>query len=371
MISNKKRTATTSSKSTGEKQKEMQTKDVIIIGGGQSALACGYYLRKTELDFLILDKQESCGGSWQETWDSLTLFSPSEQSSLPGWLMPKSRNDFPERDEVVTYLCHYERRYKLPVERSVEVYDVTRKNGIFKLKTSKGEFQTKTVISATGTWENPFEPEILGKEEFRGKQFHAKEYKNPESFKGQKVLIVGEGNSGAQILADISKVTTTSWATLNDPEFLPDDVDGRVLFSVASAKYYAEQKGEKFDPANYSIGNIVMVPSVKEARKRNALRSNGQLDSLYEYGVIWKNGQKESFDIIIWCTGFHYATRHLESLLNIDDRGKTETKGTAVNAIPGLWMVGYGGWTGYASATLIGVGRSAKKTVQEIVRFLE
>ena len=85
----------------------MNPKDVIIIGGGQSALACAYYLRRTKLDYVILDKQEKCGGSWQEAWDSLILFSPSKQSSLPGWLMPKTKEDFPSRDETVDYLCKY------------------------------------------------------------------------------------------------------------------------------------------------------------------------------------------------------------------------------------------------------------------------
>ena len=149
------------------------------------------------------------------------------------------------------------------------------------------------------------------------------------------------------------KVADSCWATLKEPEYLPDDVDGRVLFNVATARYYAEQKGEKFDPATYNIGNIVMVPSVQDARARGVLKSGGQIETLDETGVIWKNGRKETFDAIIWCTGFHYATQHLSPLLQIDSRGKIKTKGTRATYIPGLWMVGYGGWTGFASATLI------------------
>lgn len=348
----------------------MQLKDVIIIGGGQSALACGYYLRRTKLDYLILDKQEHCGGSWQEAWNSLTLFSPSEQSSLPGWLMPKSRQDFPSRDEVVDYLCNYEKRYKLKVERGVKVNSVQRKNNMFQLSTNNGDFYSKTVVSATGIWERPFIPEVPGRENFKGKQLHASEYKNAEEFNSQKVLVVGEGNSGAQILADVSQVTKTAWATLHQPDFLPDDVDGRVLFNLASAKYYAEQKGEKFDPAKYNLGHIVMVPPVKEARDRGILISKGRFTELHDTGVVWENGKKEDFEAIIWCTGFRYATKHLDLLLKPDFRGKIKTRGTKSTEVDGLWLVGYGGWTGFASATLIGVGRSAKKTVEEIVEYL-
>ena len=83
--------------------------DVIVIGGGQSGLACGYYLRRHKLNFLIVDKEEKCGGAWLHAWDSLMLFSPAEHSSLPGWLMPKSENLFPLKQEVIDYLCQYEK----------------------------------------------------------------------------------------------------------------------------------------------------------------------------------------------------------------------------------------------------------------------
>jgi cation diffusion facilitator CzcD-associated flavoprotein CzcO len=82
--------------------------DVIVIGGGQSALACGYYLRRAKLKYLILDKQDIPGGAWLHSWDSLTLFSPADYSSLPGWLMPKSEHRFPLRQEAIDYLRKYE-----------------------------------------------------------------------------------------------------------------------------------------------------------------------------------------------------------------------------------------------------------------------
>ncbi|MDZ7846986.1 MAG: FAD-dependent oxidoreductase [Owenweeksia sp.] len=205
---------------------------------------------------------------------------------------------------------------------------------------------------------------------FRASSFSSSEYREPDDLNGKKVLIVGEGNSGAQILAEVSKVAETEWATRKEPEYLPDDVDGRVLFDVASARYYAEQKGEKFDATKYNLGNIVMVPPVKRARERDVLNSRGSFDKMDETGVVWEDGTHENFDVVIWCTGFGYATDHLKNLAETDERGKIKTKGTRAVDIPGLWLVGYGGWTGFASATLIGVGRSARKTVQEVERYL-
>jgi len=106
---------------------------LIIIGGGQSALACAYYLRRTDLDYVLLDRQPSCGGAWQHAWDALTLFSPAEHSSLPGWWMPKSKGDYPTKAEAIDYLCRYEERYQFPIERPVEVYIPVHLTPLFRL----------------------------------------------------------------------------------------------------------------------------------------------------------------------------------------------------------------------------------------------
>lgn len=350
--------------------KQNKIYDLIIIGGGQSALACGYYLRRTDLDYIILDNQKECGGAWLHGWDSLTLFSPAEHSSLPGWMMPKSKNEFPTKEEVIDYVCEYEKRYKLPVKRPDKVQNVEKKDH-FKITTDKTTFYSKTIISATGTWGKPFIPDIPGKDSFTGEQLHSAHYKNAEDFVDKKVLIVGEGNSGAQILAEVSKVANTVWSARKTPEYLPDDVDGRVLFDQASAKYYAEKKGEKFDMSKYNLGNIVMVPSVKEARERGVLHAKGQFEKFHEKGVVWEDGNKEDFDAVIWCTGFGYATDHLKNIVTTDERGKIKTNGTRSIEEERLWLVGYGGWTDFASATLIGVGRSARQTIKEVDEYLD
>ena len=346
------------------------TYDIIIIGGGQSALACAYFLQRSGLNYLVLDDQPTSGGAWLHAWDSLTLFSPAEYSSLPGWMMPKSENKFPLKDEVIDYLKAYEQRYKIRIQRPVLVDAVHKTNFGFELKTNAGLFRCKVLISATGTWKKPFIPNIPGAELFNGKQVHSAHYKNADDYKGKKVLIVGGGNSGAQILAEVSKVTTTVWAVQQSPEYLPDEVDGRVLFNVASAKYHAMQSGKEFDASQYNLGKIVMVPPVVEARERNVLKSKLTFKAITSTGVVWPDGTPEAFDVIIWCTGFKYATDHLKSLNIVDENGKVETVETESTVIPGLFLVGYGNWTGFASATLIGVGRSARRTIEMVEALL-
>lgn len=347
---------------------DQQHFDVVVIGGGQSGLATGYFLRRTGLKYIILDEQEKPGGAWLKTWDSLKLFSPAEHSSLPGWMMPKATGEYPEREHVIRYLRDYEEKYQLPVERPVVVHTVTRPDSTFILETSKGTYTCSALVSATGNWKNPFIPDYAGREDFTGIQLHSAQYKNEHVFINKKVLIVGGGNSGAQILAEVSKVADTTWATLQEPKFLPDDVDGRYLFEFATKQYKARLEGKEIKPVG-SLGDVVMVESVKEARDRKVLNTVRPFKALYEQGVIWPDGTREAFDAIIWCTGFKSSLDHLAGL-GITKDGKIATKDTKATAMDGLWLVGYGSWTGYASATLIGVGRTARQTAKEIQDWL-
>jgi putative flavoprotein involved in K+ transport len=351
--------------------------DVIVVGGGQAALAVGYYLRRTGLSYALLDDQRAPGGAWQHTWPSLRLFSPAQWSSLPGWLMPRSagagRDDYPTRDEAIAYLTEYARRYALPIRRPVQVAAVRRAGSGFTVETSTGLLAAKALVSATGTWANPVVPELDGRETFAGMVLHSAQYPGPAAFAGRSVVVVGGGNSGAQIVAELSLVAHTTWATREPPTFLPDDVDGRYLFEQATERYRAIQQGRTPEPAR-SLGDVVMVPSVRDARKRGALVAIPMFLRFTENGVAWPDGREERYDAVIFASGFRPALQHLESLGVVAGDGRvavrTDGSGTRSKLEPRLWMVGYGEWTGFASATLIGVGRTARATVEEIEREL-
>ncbi len=347
--------------------------DIIVIGGGQAGLSAAYFLRRTGLSFVILDDSDTAGGSWPNTWDSLRLFSPVDYSSIAGWQMPQGAEEYPHRDEFIDYLATYETRYDLPIERPVRVRAVSRSEGGFTVDTDKGVYVARVVISATGTAQNPFIPEYDGRDTFEGEQIHSADYRNPAPFAGRSLAIIGAGNSAAQILAEVSLEAETLWITPEEPRYNPDDVDGRHIFGVATQRFTQTQSGDKptVDNSRFSLGSIVMVESVLEARERDdVLRAVRPFSRLTASGGIWPDGTERTFDAIIWCTGFRANLAHLEPMLPVED-GKARTDGgPRALDVPGLWLVGYGGWTGYASATTYGVTKTARQAVKEVTAFL-
>lgn len=347
--------------------------DVVIIGGGQAGLATAYFMRRTDFSYIVLDDQPNSGGAWQHTWDSLRLFSPVDYSSIAGWQMPKGAHEYPGKDEFIDYLAAYEARYQLPVERPVRVERVSRVQDHFVIATDKGEYRARAVVSATGTAQKPFVPAYQGRDLFNGVQMHSVNYRSVESLADKTVAIVGAGNSAAQILAEVSEVANTVWVTPEEPTYNPDDVDGRHIFGVATQKFQEKQSGTKpkTDTSRFSLGSIVMVESVRKARARgDVLHAVRPFERLTERGAVWADGTVRDLDAIIWCTGFRANLDHLSSLLTVTEDGKAITEDTRSLEVPGLWLVGYGGWTGYASATIYGVTKTARDAVKQISKSL-
>lgn len=344
--------------------------DVIIIGGGQAALSVAYFLRRTARSVLILDAEDQGGGAWQHAWESLRLFSPAAWSSIAGWPMQSTGTTYPSRDDVVAYLRAYEARYAFEIERPVWVRSVGRTADGFEVRSDDRVWTARAVVNATGTWRKPFIPDYPGRDAFRGVQVHSAHYRRPEPFTGQRVLIVGGGNSGAQILAEVSTTAAEAvWVTPDEPSFLPDEVDGRVLFERATARWRAMQEGRSIDTLPGGLGDIVMVPPVVDARRRGVLKAVRPFARMTADGVVWGDGTAIASDAVIWCSGFRPALDHLTAL-GFDSDVRPAVEGTRSSSVPGLWFVGYGEWTGMASATLVGVMRSAKQTAIEIDGFL-
>ncbi|MEU0373544.1 ArsO family NAD(P)H-dependent flavin-containing monooxygenase [Streptomyces sp. NPDC006283] len=349
-----------------------QRTDVVVVGGGQSGLAAGYHLRRLGVDFTVLDADTAPGGAWQHTWDSLRLFSPAAYSSLPGRIMPAQPGEtYPDGGHVVDYLADYEKRYNLPVQHGVQVQAVRSDGARLRVETDAGDWSAGAVVSATGTWARPFVPAVPGRDIFTGRQLHTVAYRRPQDFADQRVIVVGGGNSGAQIAADLALAgVDLTWATQRPPRYLADDIDGRVLFDVATARRRALDEGRTDTRGVASLGDIVAVPPVRAARDAGVLAALPMFTRLTATGATWADGSHAEADTIIWCTGFRPALAHLAPLGLRGPRGHIQTEGTQAAGESRLHLLGYGDWTGPASATLIGVGRPARDAARQIAQLL-
>jgi len=291
-------------------------------------------------------------------------------SSLPGWPMPgQPGQEYPDAAHVAEYLTAYEHRYNLPVGRPVRVQAVHRDGQRLRIETSLGAWHAKAVVSATGTWWRSFLPAIPGRAVFTGRQLHTTAYRSPEQFTGQKVVVVGGGNSGAQTAADLALHggIEVTWVTRRPPRLLPDHIDGRALSDAATARRRALEAGLPDTGGVASLGDIVAVPPVRAARDAGLLKAQPMATRLTPGGVAWADGTTAEADAVIWCTGFRPALSHLAPL---GLRGHLATDGTRAVGEPRLHLLGYGDWTGPASATLIGVGRPARDATADIARLL-
>lgn len=317
---------------------------VIIIGAGQAGLATAYYLQRGGINPLLLDMQVSAGGSWNQVWETMPLFSDASFSSLPGKQMPaKEGKLYP--DDVVDYFHAYEQRYEFRIERPVRVDKVHITDTGFRITTDDKTYHAEHVVMATGIQTSPYVPSVKG--QILGQYWHTANYPGAQTFRGKRVAVVGAGNSGAQIVAELSQVAEVRWLVREEPQFMPDWMTGTELFRRAHHNALKQLRGEETENPFAEYGNIVMVDSVKKAREENRLSFEPMPDSLDELDV----------DHLIWATGFRPALRPVRAHLDGENQP----------TVAGLHLVGYGDWTGIGSATIMGVGPFAKKTAQAII----
>jgi putative flavoprotein involved in K+ transport len=225
---------------------DVESIPTVIIGGGQAGLAIGYHLQRAGEQFVILDANARIGDTWRNRWDSLRLFSFPRYSSLPGW--PMQLASFPTHNEMADYLEAYAQHFDLPVRSGVRVERLSRSdvpdrlsrsdvpdqlspgNGGFRVETSHGELRANRVVVATGGYQTPVVPDFAD-EIAPGIQLHSCAYRNPSQLDGT-VLVVGAGNSGAEICPGVDQVRPPDMAvwSASRPGSVPHrDPDGTSL----------------------------------------------------------------------------------------------------------------------------------------------
>jgi putative flavoprotein involved in K+ transport len=293
------------------------------------------------------------------------LFSPAEYSSLPGMPFPGDPEHYPTRDEVVAYLCGYAERFALPVITGARVAAVDREGEAFRVSTTNGTtFMTRSVIAATGSFGNPYIPDLPGRSEYHGRVLHAFDYREPSPFKGQRIVVVGGANSAVQIAVELARVARVTLALRSRIFWTPQKIlgkDGHFWLRITGldrSRFLSDQS----------------TPVVDAGRRyRSAVRA-GRPDArpmftrLTERGVVWRNGTAEDVDTVILATGYRPNLQYLSGLGALNAAGLPLQKRGVSTAVPRLYYVGLSGQRNFASATLRGVGEDAAVVVGRLLR---
>jgi len=314
-----------------------ETYDVAVVGAGQAGLAIGYFLKRQEKRFVILDAADSIGAAWRARWDSLVLFTPRRYDSLPGLPFPGDPAGYPTRDEVIAYLESYAEKFALPLDLGSGVRSVTKDDDTFVLGLNGRNVEADQVVVATGPFQKPRVPDFaadLAPEVF---QTHSEGYRMPGGVPQGSVLVVGGGNTGYQIADELSSTHDVSLAVGGRQTPLPQKLAGRDLFWwLVTTRLFKtsidSRLGRKLSRRDTLIG------SSPRALKRQGVEMKPRVTGLSGRTVSFSEGSDLSVDAVIWATGFSVDHSWIE--LPIVDHDGMARHRRGVTDVPGLYFLG-------------------------------
>jgi putative flavoprotein involved in K+ transport len=345
--------------------------DTVIIGGGQAGLTAGYYLAKQDRSFVILDANERIGDAWRKRWDSLRLFTPACFSGLPGLPLPAPAWSFPTKDELADYLEAYAARFGLSVRGGISVDGLARAGGRFVVSAGELRFEAANVIVATGAHQIPKVPAFAPQLDPRIVQLHSCEYRSPSQLQEGDVLLVGAGNSGAEIAAELSRSRRCRLAGPKTGEIpvrhgtLPARFGFRVFRFLGHHVLRADTRiGRKFGPKFVSKGDPLIRTKLKDlvaAGVERVPRVVGIRDGL----PMLEDDRVLDVANVVWCTGFQTDFRWIEFPVFDDDGQPLHYRGV-VESEPGLYFLGLVFLYSISSDVLPNRGRDAKYIAKHI-----
>jgi putative flavoprotein involved in K+ transport len=332
--------------------------DAIVIGAGQSGLAAAHAFQTRGVRPLLLETSDTPTGSWRHYYDSLTLFSPARYSSLPGMPFPGDPDHYPHRDEVVSYLNAYASRLDADIRTHHRVTRVTAANGAFTLEAGEKSFTTTKVIAATGGFNHPHRPDLPCLADYTGTILHAADYRNPTPFTGQRIIVVGAGNSAVQIAVELAQHADVTLATRTPIRFTTQRPLGRDIH------FWSTTTGVDHLPIGPLLKTKPAVPVLDHGPYRAALTA-GHPDrrplftGINDTEITWPDGITEHVDTILLATGYRPNLDYLTDLGALGHNGQPRHSRGLSTTHKGLGYVGLEWQRSLASATIRGVGRDA------------
>ncbi len=352
--------------------REPERIQTIVIGGGQAGLSVGYHLARRGLPFVILDANERIGDSWRKRWDSLRLFTPARYDGLAGMPFPAPAFTFVTKDEMADYLEAYAARFALPVRTGVRVERLSRHGDRFVVTAGDLRFEAENVVVAMSNYQQPRVPPFAHELAPGIIQLHSSEYRNPSQLRDGGVLIVGAGNSGAEIAVEVARGHPT-WLSGRDTGNVPFRIDGtasRLILSRLTLRFVFHRVltvrtpiGRKMRPRALAHGGPLIRVKPRDLVAvgiERVPRTTGVRDGL----PVLENGRVLAVANVIWCTGFHPGFSWID--LPVFGMDEPLHERGVVPGEPGLYFVGLPFLYALSSAMIHGVGRDAEHIVRVI-----
>ena len=343
---------------------------VVVVGAGQSGLAAARALHELGIPAVILEASERPAGSWPRYYDSLRLFSPAAYSSMPGMPFPGAPDRYPGRDEVADYLERYASWLGVEIQASTRVQTIRQEGRHFIVVTADGRaLRASGIVAASGSFSNPYRPGLQGEEAFAGELSHVADYRNPAPYAGRRVIVVGAGDSAAQVANELAPVATVTLASRHPVRFIPQRLGGQ------DVHYWLRETGFDTLPAEWlskiTEGSVV-TDSVgfQQTLTDGLVNRRPMFTSLDRDTVVWSDGQREPADAIILATGYRPSLGYLREL------GALEPDGTPIHVRGisrthvGLVYLGLEHQRSFASNTLRGVSDDARSVIAPLVAWI-
>ncbi len=344
----------------------------IVIGGGQAGLAVGYHLAKRRLPFLILDANQRIGDAWRNRWDSLRLFNPARYAGLPGLAFPARGDSFPTKEQMADYLVDYSKRFLLPVRNGIKVDRLWKEGNRFVMTAGCEHFEAENVVVAMANYQVPRVPAFAGDLDAGIVQLHSHEYRNPSQLQEGGVLVVGVGNSGAEIALEAARSHRT-WISGKETGHIPWPIDSVIarFFLVRLVRFLghhiltvATPIGRRLRPK--LLGTASPLVRVKPKDLTGAgVESVARVVGVKEGRPLLADDRTLDVKNVIWCTGYEHGFPWIDLPISADHGLPIHERGVVAN-VPGLYFVGLHFLYSMTSATLMGIGRDAARVVKAI-----
>jgi len=347
----------------------METRDLVIVGAGSAGLATGALLRRAGFEPLLVEAGPEPGAAWRERYDRLHLHTPRLLSGLPGRRIPRRFGRWLARDDVLEYLRDYADSERLDIRTGTRVERIERNGDLWQLDVAGAPLAARDVIVATGYNGRPFVPDWPGRESFTGELVHSDDYRNPTPYRGRDVLVIGPGNSGAEIATDVAEggATRTRLAVRTPPQIvrratagIPAQLIGIAIKRMPPGWVDPISKAQR----RLSIPDLaaqglprpevgirttfiatgttpVLDVGIVDAVRRGRVEIVAAVEGFDGPHVLLADGSRIDPDAVIAATGFRADLDDLVGHLDIlDPRGlPVATDGEPV--LPGLWFVGF------------------------------